>query len=248
MFAKFFRSKTRSQNRSQSGLSKKRSRSRLPRFEPLEERRLLSAVPVMVADTNSCPGEVVELDGAAYFLDEGTLWSSDGTTGGTEMVKDISAGYHCAMVGVDEIGLIVSYSTANSSSSSYYQLWASDGTTAGTVPLKDGFRADQLTVFNNRVFFSAWDADHGTELWSTDGTEAGTVPFKDIQSGFGSSNPSSLQVSGENLFFTAIGDDGQLRQWVTDGVDATSQGTHLFAESPLSSSSSDDAFYARQYW
>ncbi len=43
MFANLFRSKSRSQPRLKPGVSAKNSRSRLTRFEPLEERRLLSA-------------------------------------------------------------------------------------------------------------------------------------------------------------------------------------------------------------
>ena len=49
MFSKFFRSQKRSQTRSKSLLSRKTSRTRVPRFEPLEERRLLSINVAVVA-------------------------------------------------------------------------------------------------------------------------------------------------------------------------------------------------------
>jgi ELWxxDGT repeat protein len=194
---------------------------------------------------SSSPYNLVEMGGTSYFVaDDGVhgkeLWASDGTTAGTRLVKDIAPGeasYSISQMASANGKLIISLQTLTTSGNDFWQMWASDGTTAGTVLLKDGFRAQQLTVFNDRVFFrSVDDPDTGTELWVTDGTEAGTVLFKDIRTGTASSNPQGLQVIGENLFFSATGDDGESHVWVTDGNDATSQGTHRFADSLLGSS------------
>ena len=60
MFSKLFRSQKRSQNRPKSLLSRKTSRSRLPRFEPLEERTLLS-LTVALDKTEYMPEEPVNV-------------------------------------------------------------------------------------------------------------------------------------------------------------------------------------------
>ena len=65
------------------------------------------------------------------------------------------------------------------------ELWISDGTKAGTKMLKDIY-PDSLfdkpksseptgfTVLNNKVYFTATDAESYYSLWETDGTESGT--------------------------------------------------------------------------
>jgi len=66
---------------------------------------------------------------------------------------------------------------------------AAVATKAGTVRVKDinpgtgRSRPFGATIFNNAVYFSAFDAAGGFELWRSDGTEAGTVRVKDINPG-----------------------------------------------------------------
>ena len=40
-----------------------------------------------------------------------------------------------------------------------------------------------LVNVNGLLYFTAWDAAHGTELWRSDGTSAGTMMVKDIYPG-----------------------------------------------------------------
>lgn len=84
---------------------------------------------------------------------------------------------------------------------------------------------DNLTVFKDRVYFSASDSVYGNELWVTDGTSEGTFLLKDINTqSSNDSSPKFFQVSGEYLFFHAYSDNayGFTYLWVTDG---TSEGT-----------------------
>lgn len=102
--------------------------------------------------------------------------------------------------------------------------YSSDGTAAGTSIISSPAdpapptRIEQPIVFNNRVFFSAYDPEFGTELWSTDGTPAGTSRFADINLGLGASTPQILGIAGGKLFFWVYDDTlGRQGIYVTTG-------------------------------
>src|SRR5262245_24200869 len=75
-----------------------KTRGRRARFEVLEERRLLDAVPQLVKDIGviglgSDPGNLTNVNGTLFFrANDDQLWKSDGTAGGTVLVKDIQPG------------------------------------------------------------------------------------------------------------------------------------------------------------
>lgn len=83
---------------------------------------------------------------------------------------------------------------------------------------------NNLTVFNNQLFFGADDSsgtntgmmDLGRELWVTDGTVTGTTLILDINSGSSSSSPFNVFTFNNNLYFTA--NDGAAELWTTDGT------------------------------
>ncbi|MBK7037965.1 MAG: T9SS type A sorting domain-containing protein [Bacteroidetes bacterium] len=120
-----------------------------------------------------------------------------------------------------------------------YELWSSDGTEAGTVLVKDinpgtsgsildnSYWGPQYTdrmpvVFNNELYFLAYDFAHGMEIWKTDGTEAGTHILKDINPGpYGFFDPEFnypyfTELDGE-LFFAANDGTHGFELWKTDG-------------------------------
>lgn len=144
---------------------------------------------------------------------EGTgneLWITDGTEGGTKLLKDINTDPTNPAQGS------VSYRTGSSNpygftsfnNKVYFtaatpnegrELWVTDGTEDGTVRVKDINTKSQtktnsdanngdsspeiLGVFNQRLYFAANNGDDGTELWSTDGTEAGTSRVENFSEG-----------------------------------------------------------------
>ncbi|NQT14083.1 MAG: hypothetical protein HQ582_15120, partial [Planctomycetes bacterium] len=225
-------------------------------LEPLETRLLLSVTPQLIdldSSGASEPAEFVEVGDVAFFVAEDTthgreLWKTDGTPQGTTLVEDINSGTSSS----DPSNLVEYngelYFVADDGTNGE-ELWKSDGTEAGTVLVKDinsgsgyqypygdgplqSFPRD-LTVVNGKLFFSAEDADHGSELWMSDGTGAGTVLVKDIVTGthtddYGtypnSSNPQNLTDVNGTLFFTA--DDGETGRelWKSNG---TASGTVL---------------------
>lgn len=99
-----------------------------------------------------------------------------------------------------------------------------------------GSSPEEITVYNNKLYFVADDGINGAELWVSDGTNSGTSMLKDINSGIGDSNPYGFTVFNNLLYFGANdGVNGQ-ELWVTNG---TSGGTSLVTDiNPGSGSSS----------
>jgi ELWxxDGT repeat protein len=111
------------------------------------------------------------------------------------------------------------------------EIWVSDGTAAGTHIVKDMLAGAAgawdnanpfLTAFGDRVYFSAFDEEHGRELWVTDGTDAGTKIFIDLKPGEETSEAIPVAAAGGKLFFNAAaaGLPAHFSRilWITDGT------------------------------
>jgi ELWxxDGT repeat protein len=91
-----------------------------------------------------------------------------------------------------------------------YRLWRTNGTSAstelvpGTASVSD---PTELTVLDDKLFFSADSDGAGRELWVFDESSEQASQVADIYPGQTGSNPHDLTVSGKYLFFAA--DDGQ---------------------------------------
>ncbi|WP_257461410.1 ELWxxDGT repeat protein [Archangium lipolyticum] len=163
------------------------------------------------------------------------LWVSDGTTGGTRLLKDITPGpegsepYRLTVVG--NTLLFFRYIPGTDTTPSRHELWRSNGTEAGTVRVKDLGPETALiysqAIVGNTLFFAFSDLEHGTELWKTDGTEAGTGLVTDIVPGANSSYPFHLTALGGRVFFTATDPVHGTTVWRTDG---TAAGTERVAD------------------
>ncbi|MBI4783718.1 MAG: hypothetical protein HY785_20735 [Oscillatoriophycideae cyanobacterium NC_groundwater_1537_Pr4_S-0.65um_50_18] len=141
----------------------------------------------------STPSNLVHIGNTVYFfaddnrlVDDGTgsgntilqgsgkeLWSTNGTSGGTTIVKDIQGGTGSGIG--DDAEMVVFggklYFTANDGSSGT-EIWESNGLSAGTllqqinsVPAQ-GSDPSQLTIVGSNLFFAATDGLNGEELWS----------------------------------------------------------------------------------
>ena len=159
---------------------------------------------------------------------------SDGTTGGTRSVKDITPGpadsapYNLKAVG--RLLLFFRYISETPTAPARNELWRSDGTEAGTVQIRHWSETSlsySQAVVNGTLFFVFTDLAHGSELWKTDGTSAGTVLVKDIVPGSGSAYPFGLRAVGRYVFFTATEPVHGAELWRTDG---TLDGTVLIAD------------------
>ncbi len=183
------------------------------------------------------PFEYVILNSKIYFtgidLTNGKeLWVTDGTDGGTQLVKDIYPGTQSS----SPRGLLVFnnnvYFFARTAAHGV-ELWKSDGSAGGTAEVKDinpgadSSYDDTYTTFfanNNVLYFNANDGTHGTELWKTDGSAGGTVMIKDINTGSDSSNAENFTALGTTVLFSATDAAHGTELWKTDG---TTTGTVL---------------------
>jgi ELWxxDGT repeat protein len=171
------------------------------------------------SEVGSSPYELTEVNGVLYFsADDGAidgvgsygneLWRSDGTSSGTQVVKDVYAGADSAFP----------MFLANCNGTLYFQaedatngveLWKSDGTASGTTLVKDinagteWSDPSEFVYLNSYVFFSAKDATGGYELWRTCGTAASTARVADIYAGTGDSIPLNMVVLNDQVYFTA---------------------------------------------
>ncbi|MEE9493196.1 MAG: ELWxxDGT repeat protein [Gammaproteobacteria bacterium] len=154
------------------------------------------------------------------------LWTSDGTTAGTQVFLDIKPGGNSS----DPAYFIefnnALYFTVFNTARGDYSLWKTDGSASGTVKTVDSLGEGRPPFFeyNNELYYTGYNQTIGDELWKTDGTESGTMLVKDINPGTGSSTPSHFTIVDQTLFF--IADDGThgSELWKTDG---TSTGTIL---------------------
>jgi len=156
------------------------------------------------------------------------LWTSDGTSTGTKIVKPINSGVGSDPDSFCAIGSTL-YFTANDGTHGF-ELWKSNGTATGTVMVKDIDTSHKagianssnpfgLTNINGKLFFRAEDGVNGTELWTSDGTANGTVMVKDINPGAGKSSYPMNLYSYKNLcFFQADDGTNGIELWKSDGT------------------------------
>ena len=147
------------------------------------------------------------------------LWKTDGTAGGTVQVLETTL-WALPVVWNGKL-----FFAGNDG------LMSSDGTSAGTTVWTSIYPGGPFVVFNNALFMSALHigvADEtgggrpNYELYSCDATTACAL-VKDIESGSKGSQPGSLTVFNNKLYFAANGGLGN-ELWTSDG---TADGTVL---------------------
>src|SRR3569623_333162 len=181
------------------------------------------------------------------------LWVSNGTGGGTSLVKDIKPGGnwsypdHITSLGNGSVVFTADDGTHGS------ELWVSNGQSAGTFMMSDLFpggssNPDHLTRVGSQVFFTANyfsstdGGAHGVELFVTDGTAAGTKLVHEITPGSDGTSFDRFFSFGGKLYFTAYdAAHGGWRDFVTDGSDA---GTHAITPGDGSSTGDGGNFIA----
>ncbi|RYZ47051.1 MAG: HYR domain-containing protein, partial [Myxococcaceae bacterium] len=150
------------------------------------------------------------------------LWKSDGTAGGTTLVKDIRPGAGSSSPAeLTALGGVL-YLVANDGNQGA-GLWRSNGTAAGTtrvVPSAVGphYSPELLKAVGDTLFFSMSDPVHGQELWKSDGTSEGTTLVRDLLAGEGNGQPAQLTALGSWLYFVANDGTHGRELWRSDGT------------------------------
>jgi ELWxxDGT repeat protein len=196
------------------------------------------------SDYGSFARDFVELNNKLYFsanngaddgVDARQIWVTDGTTNGTQLLKNIflnSFPYNSSQPSKLTKFNNKLYFIGNDEDEfrSRPELWVSDGTQNSTQVLKNILPSSPLIEFNNKLYFSADDAgsSDGIELWVSDGTTEGTQLVKDIRPGLSSgSQPNNFAVFNDKLYFSANDGVNGIELWVTDG---TAAGTQLVTD------------------
>jgi ELWxxDGT repeat protein len=209
---------------------------------------LASAIqdPVMVKDVNagtpsSDPVKFLPLAGKLFFVaNNGTTglepWVSDGTLGGTSLLRDIWSGANssfasgCPTCNAISLGPVVYFSASNGVGGS--QLWRSDGTVAGTVNVYPDASASTLTAFGGDILFAGVPSGNSVAfLYRSDGTTVGT---NRVTSSTYLAGTEMTVVSGTAFFPADDGASGS-ELWRSDG---SAVGTSLVKNLAPGSSSS----------
>jgi ELWxxDGT repeat protein len=177
------------------------------------------------------------LDGFLYFAaapSGNQLYKTDGTVAGTSLITSIGDSPYSFTAFGNAV-----YFFAFDTESQGWAFWKTDGTAAGTGIVKTLYNGVEdppfngLTVFKDKLFFSAPDPAAWIELFTSDGTAQGTGLFKDLVPGSGGSSPGGFTQIGDLLYFVAAS-----KIWTSDG---TVGGTAAFR--PEGFNASDAVFY-----
>lgn len=173
----------------------------------------------------SVVGPFAKLGDITIFIgDDGNggsgIWKTDGTPGGTTLVKPIDA-----FVNSLTVSSIFTFNNkvyfAGNDGINGAELWQTDGTANGTVMVKDinpahffnpGSQPNNFVLYKGAMYFIATDDGNNYGIWKTDGTAGGTVKVFD----FGYPTGAQMVVVGNTLYFNI----GRGAIWRTDGTAA----------------------------
>lgn len=215
---------------------------------------LTDGVPFLVKDINtkftdgpwsSSPYNFVNIGGSTLFVaDDGLhgreLWKTNGTEGGTSLVKDINSQfenpgdptYDSSIDNLISLNGIAYFEASDGSvDGSGSGLWRSDGTADGTYLVKaiDGF--SDLTAVGDSLYFYSYGTKDGRgyvnsySVWESDGTADGTAVVKNIYPGFTSETvlymipPKNFTAVGDTLYFSAYQGVFDGEKWISNSLD-----------------------------
>lgn len=151
------------------------------------------------------------------------LYRTDGTEGGTVLVKEINPDGDSWPQFLGQDGHKV-YFAAQYDGTGLEGLFFTDGTEAGTELVKSGigFPYEKEAVFSEgALYFSGDDGENGFELWTSDGTAGGTALLKDLNTPIGdSSRPMDFIEYDNEVYFRARDDTFTYYLWKSDGTAA----------------------------
>ncbi|NMO13578.1 hypothetical protein HPC49_00395 [Pyxidicoccus fallax] len=181
------------------------------------------AVNVQVADLTPAGAQLFFTVGEPLYGHE--LWVSDGSAGGTRLVKDITPGAgSSAPKYLNALGSTLVFFRdvpATDTTPGRSELWRSDGTDTGTVRVLDlgqDVEVDWRTArAGSALVFFVRDSAGNVAAWKTDGTRAGTQPLRALTGPEGSA-PLDVRSSGGLAFFTSYEAGGATTVWKSDGT------------------------------
>ncbi len=175
---------------------------------------------------NSSPSTAAQFGDLTFFTaNDGAVgrepWITDGTLGGTGLLRDIIPGNHANPVLPTNAGSRLFF-FAKAPSTRRIQLWLTDGSPAGTKYIQEftlnstsGTATFAMAHGSNLIF--ALDHDtFGNELWYSDGTAAGTRLIRDMDPNRDSAYPAPLGFLDSRMIFSARAPGYGRELWVLD--------------------------------
>ncbi|MBS1771379.1 MAG: T9SS type A sorting domain-containing protein [Bacteroidetes bacterium] len=152
------------------------------------------------------------------------LWATDGTSTGTQFIKDINPGFYAS---TPSKGVVLGskYYFAATDSSSKSRVWFTDGTANGTALLNEtvvmpDYQPEPIFLYNSKIYLSATNNDTNA-LYISDGTDTGTHLVANIGKAPFCERPRHFCGYKDNVYFSAdSGDTYNVEFWVTDGTNA----------------------------
>jgi ELWxxDGT repeat protein len=144
------------------------------------------------------------------------LWSTDGTTAGSQVIRNISTGTN---FGATSAKFFFIGNDPSSTLAFPLGVWVSDGTNAGTQLVKSFTTkfVKNLVTNSTKAFFWTTDLNTGVEeLWISDGTAGGTVLLKSLQ--YETQYTTNQIVMNNKLYFAANDGSAGNELWVSDGT------------------------------
>ena len=195
---------------------------------------------------SSDPKHFTAFNNKVYFsakngVDGNELWVTDGTTAGTNLVKDINTNGSSNPENFLVFGNRLYFTATSDSNGTELYYMSSNESVVQYKDINPGAASSNpsdLFVFKGKLYFSADNGTNGEELWRADGSIFGIGLFKDINTS-GNSSPKFPIVYNDKMYFVA--DDGATGRelWATDG---TSAGTTLVADINSTGSSEPISF------
>lgn len=175
--------------------------------------------------------ELEVLNNKGIWVNAKSLWTTDGTEGGTFMLKELT----------------VTTSLVPFKNELFFgvgdTLWKTDGTDAGTLPVFNETEQDatkpsdihHLCATDQRLFFIDRNGEERDRLWSSNGTAEGTSVVAEVGSVFEAGVDNfdmpiywfydyQLIAGSTGVFFRRTTDGVEQQLWASDG---TSAGTHF---------------------
>ncbi|MCK5134916.1 MAG: T9SS type A sorting domain-containing protein [Bacteroidales bacterium] len=177
------------------------------------------------------------------------LYESDGTPGGTQMLKNVNSTFtgfsgYSNPFAFRRVGERVFFAATTFENGT--ELWVTDGTEAGTFMVKDicspgncsslgaNVRRHNLTAFGDKLLFTPEDRENGRELWISDGTDTGTVRLTDIPEQSYTDYYYLTELNNRVIFWVDdVISEFNRAMWITDG---TPDGTKALREVGMPSS------------
>lgn len=216
-----------------------------------------SSIPQLEAGDSSDNYEtvVMEVGGRLFFAaDNGTqgteLWTTDGTSAGTRLVRDIAiqtvstAPISSFPRNLTNVNGVLYFSADNNINGR--ELWRTDVTGSSVRMVADitvgatggldvsGFVGKWANIGDDLIFtaanfssFTGISPGVSLEVWKTINGGTGVQLLSDIASGSGSSFPNNYVAMGNQVFFAATTSGTGEELWVTDG---TTAGTFLLRD------------------